>query len=330
MGNSIGSLNSGQSKNQQTSVGSKQEQPTTQSTNKDEQVKNNVAILLSKNEPKNDTKSDTSDIFKGITELDETIKVDQKGGKRSMPLINDFRNNLAETSDNISYGLENNGGRKRYTKYDLFKILRDLDVDTEGPQQGGGEDNNKETENSSNDDNESMAHIKNIILKELETLKNSKSSQLGGSGCGCNDSGDKKKSHKLSSKLNLKNIIVDDMVHEQLGGTVVIDATSSSTTSKDSDSSSSTELGKSNKSFKKIKSVKKNESTDSDSDSKFFIQTSESGDGREQTSNSESDKSNRKNTKSDSEEGLSMFPFNSSDVNSSRSIKNYRMLRRKI
>jgi len=73
------------------------------------------------------------------------------------------------------------------------------------------------------------------------------------------------------------------------------------------------------KSKSKSKYSKRHESSES---SKFVIETSESGNSFEnfkQTSNGE-----------DSEEGLSIFPFNSSDVKSSLSIKNYRMLRRKI
>ena len=269
-------------------------------------------------------------------------KKEQVGGKKSIPLLGGYGVNgvnLTETSDDIFGGLENKTGRKRYTKYDLFKILRDLDVDTEAHQQGGGND---ETDvKSSSNDEKSMEHIKNIILKELETLKTNKSQQLGGSGCGCDGSGDKNKNtHKLSSKLNLNNIIIDNEGDKQLGGTVIIDASSSSTTSDDSETSSS-ELGYGK--TKKSKSSKKSQSQVSDdSDSHFHIDTTESGlsDREEQTSNGESDEKieseksseikRKKKDKTDSEEGLSIFPFNSSDVKSSISIKNYRMLRRKI
>ena len=232
-------------------------------------------------------------------------------------------------------GLENKTGRKRYTKYDLFKILRNLDLDTEDNQKGGGDDDVSDVKSSSNDE-KSMEHIKNIILKELETLKTNKSQQLGGSGCSCNGTEDKKNSRKLSSKLNFNNIIIDDDdKNKQLGGTIIIDASSSSTTSDDSESSSS-EFGKVK--AKKSKSSKKNqreETENSESDSHFIIDTTESGlgDDKEQTSNGESDEksvSDKKKDKTDSEEGLSIFPFNSSDIKSSVSIKNYRMLRRKI
>ena len=274
----------------------------------------------------------------------EPEKKEQVGGKKNIPLLGGFGVNLSETSDNVLGVLENKTRRKRYTKYDLFKILRELDVDTEVPQQGGNGDIDVSDVKSSSNDEKSMEHIKNIILKELETLKSSKSPQLGGSGCGCDGSGDKNKSYrKLSSKLNRNNIIIDDDEDKQLGGTVIIDASSSSTTSDDSKSSSS-ELGY-GKSKKSKKSKKNQRQVSDDSDSHFHIDTTESGlsDRGEQTSNGESDKRteseksekssevNRKTKdETDSEEGLSIFPFNSSDVKSSVSIKNYRMLRRKI
>lgn len=289
---------------------------------------------------------DTSDILAGITEIEEKKAVmipdEQKGGsKKKIPLLGGFKNNLnlSETSDNILYELKNKTGRKRYTKYDLFKILRDLDIDTDVEnQKGGGDDSDN---NTSLDDNKSMEHIKNIILNELETLKNNKSNQLGGNSCGC--SGDKKNSYKSNIKFNMNNIIVDDDENKQLGGTVIIDASSSSTTTDDSESSSS-EFGKQKvKKTKGKKYPKKIEYESESEDSKFFIETSESRQEHdrhysdEKSSNGDTDEKMKENSETDkikqeseSEEGLSIFPFNSSDVKSSVSIKNYRMLRRKI
>lgn len=334
-------------------------------TNEQLELNKNLEKIM----PKGEEDNDTTDIINNLESLEitefkkpeekepEETQPDEKeqvGGKKSIPLLGGFDVNLSETSDNGMGGLENKTGRKRYTKYDLFKILRDLDVDTEVQQQGGNGNGNgnvgdDETDvKSSSNDEKSMEHIKNIILKELETLKTSKSKQLGGSGCGCDSSGDKNKNtRKVSSKLNLNNIIIDDEDNKQLGGTVIIDASSSSTTTDDDSESSSSELGygkaKKSKSSKKSKKSKENQRQESDdSDSHFHIDTSESGliNKEEQTSNGESDgdkeseKSSeiKKKTKdeTDSEEGLSIFPFNSSDVKSSVSIKNYRMLRRKI
>ena len=285
---------------------------------------------------------DTTDIADTIYDITEVKKNsnDQKGGsKKQIPLLGSFKlgSSLSDTSENVIGGFENKTGRKRYTKYDLFKILKNLDLETEIDQIGGDD---VKTESSLNDD-ESMEHIKNIILKELETLKNNKSQQLGGSGCGCSDS-NKRKSQKLNSKINFNNVIVDSEENNQHGGTVIIDASSSSSdTSTSSNSSSSSEYGKSkskSKTKSKSKHVKRQES--SDESSKFVIETSESGKEKESESESESEPDSdtvkqtsngeEREEKEESEEGLSIFPFNSSDVKSSLSIKNYRMLRRKI
>jgi hypothetical protein len=366
MGNST-STSKQEEKKQEEIIESKNvvDTPTNETTEPNKNLEKIMPNNTSNEKPKEE--QDTTDILAGITEIEEKKAEaqeqkpeEQKGGsKKKIPMLGGFKvnSNLSETSDNIFNGLENKTERKRYTKYDLFKILRDLDVDTEAPQQGGNPDGNPDSDNddkSSLNDDKSMEHIKNIILKELETLKTNKSQQLGGSGCGCDGSGDKKNSRKLSSKLNLNNVIIDDSETKQLGGTVIIDASSSSTTSDESESSSS-ELGKAkkSKSSKSLKSSKKSKSKysskskkiqkqeSSDSDSHFQIDTSESefGDGKEQTSNGESDEKSESEKRkpreepkeeTDSEEGLSIFPFNSSDVKSSQSIKNYRMLRRKI
>ena len=163
--------------------------------------------------------------------------------------------------------------------------------------QNGGGDNlssPQETENMS--DEKTMNHIKNIILKELDNLKDYNADQLGGD-CGCD------KNKQQGGNNNKYN-----------------DDSSSSTSS--SSSSSIVEHGKNKKSkSKKSKSNKFKEST-----SNFFIETSESGKDKESSSSNKIETSNDE----DEEEGLSIFPFNSSDVKSSISVKNYRMLRRKI
>lgn len=289
---------------------------------------------------------DTDKIVETLGDMTEIKKenekvepVEQTGGKKKIPMFGgNYGFNLSETSDNVLNGFQNKSGRKRYTKYDLFKILRDLDVDTEVQEGGANEESNVESKNESSlNDDESMEHIKNMILKELSTLKNNKSKQVGGSGCGCsgsNDSGNKN-SQKLSTRLNKKKIVVDDD-SQQHGGAVIID--DSSSTSSSSDDSSSSEMGKNKKSKKSNKSNKskpvysKPDESESDANSNFLIETSESGMGikNSETSNGDDDETNSEKSNGESEEGLSIFPFNSSDVKSSRSIKNYRMLRRKI
>ena len=282
---------------------------------KEEEKLNNIKKLFNNND-------DTSDILDtlNLTDFNEEKK-------KPLPMIGGFNNysGLYTNSDD-----DNNLQRKRYTKYDLFKMLKEIDSEF----QMGGNDEQDDNESSLNDE-KSLEHIKSVILKELENLKNSKSQQLGGSGCGC-DSGNKK---KLASTKKLSNVNIDNQ--KQVGGTIMVDDSSSSTSSTDDSSStdSDNEAGKkskkskkSSKKNKKSKSIKKyNQSDSDDNSSRFFIETSESGKEKEKvTSNGEdSDKKNDNEDNEDSE-GLSIFPFNSSDVKSSLSIKNYRMLRRKI
>ena len=282
---------------------------------KEEEKLNNIKKLFNNND-------DTSDILDtlNLTDFNEEKK-------KPLPMIGGFNNSsgLYTNSDD-----NNNLQRKRYTKYDLFKMLKEIDSEF----QMGGNDEQDDNESSLNDE-KSLEHIKSVILKELENLKNSKSQQLGGSGCGC-DSGNKK---KLASIKKLSNVDIDNQ--KQVGGTIMVDDSSSSTSSTDDSSStdSDNEAGKkskkskkSSKKNKKSKSIKKyNQSDSDDNSSRFFIETSESGKEKEKvTSNGEdSDKKNDNEDNEDSE-GLSIFPFNSSDVKSSLSIKNYRMLRRKI
>src|SRR3990167_2159590 len=232
--------------------------------NSEETIKQNKNLqqIMPRPIEKKPTKEEqsTTDIFNSVTEVQamkhEKEKEKEETNKKPIPILGGFKVNahLSETSDNIINELQNKTGRKRYTKYDLFAILKDLD--TEVNQQGGGTDDKNGTNNTDDknvnkaylnkddnktfkddddkylNDDKSMEHIKSIILKELNELdelkKNNNSQQVGGNGCGCDGSGKKKNSHKLSSKLNLNNIIIDDMEPKQLGGTIIIDASSSS------------------------------------------------------------------------------------------------------
>lgn len=272
--------------------------------------------------------------------------------KKNIPLVGGGYDEKDDEKDDDKDN-KNNFGNKRYTKYDLFKMLRDIDSEY----QRGGKDGDDD-ENTSLDDDKSLEHIKSIILKELDNLKNNKSKQLGGNGCGCDGT--------KSKHFSMKNVEIEDKL--QNGGAIIIDDPSSSTSSSTSDSSSS-EVGKKpkakkaapkktkkTKANKKINKSDEDEVDDDDNSSRFFIETSESG-VNGLTSNgdfSENGKKKRKSKKSrvnknkdetdddeeennvpddeqeDESEGLSIFPFNSSDVKSSLSVKNYRMLRRKI
>lgn len=289
---------------------------------------------------------DTDNILESLnlTEF-KPVANEQLNAKKNIPLAggsNLFENNN-QNLNNYNNSNSNSNPNKRYTKYDLFKILKDIDSEF---QKGGEEDDNE----TSLDDAKSLEHIKEIILKELDNLKKNKAEQLGGTGCGCNDT--------KQQKFQMKNVEIETNI--QNGGAIIIDNDSSSTSSNSSNSTSS-ELGKKkvkktapkkskNTKSKNIKKSISEDEDDEDNSSRFFIETSESGINR-LTSNgdvSENGKKKKKSTKSkvnknninyddkkeshddDESEGLSIFPFNSSDVKSSISVKNYRMLRRKI
>lgn len=265
-------------------------------------------------------------------------------GKKPLPMIGGFYNNV--DSEIESEKLE----RRRYAKYDLFKMISDLESEI---QKGG---DNDENETSLNDE-ESMENIKKIILKELENLKKNKSEQLGGVGCGCDASSNTNK--KINTKFNLNNVVVDDDTNNLVGGNVIVVDDSSSTSSSTS-SSSSDEAGK-KKRFKSKPKNNKREEDDSDEDlniddddesSKFFVEdeslsefgTSNGSVKKSSNKKSKKSKTSKKSNKSktsktmkrtnlknsETEEGISIFPFNSSDIKSSASIGGYRNIRRKI
>ena len=163
---------------------------------------------------------------------------------------------------------------------------------------------NKDEELSLSDDNEALGHIKNVILKQLNKLENTK--QHGAGGCGCD-----KNSNPKKGGGGRRSFII--------GSSSTSDSSSDFSTDSSYSTSDSSEYGikkaKKLKKSKKSKKSKKNKFLESAS-SKYIVDSSESV---EVTSNNEA-----------SEEGLSIFPFNSSDVKSSASVKNYKMLRRKI
>jgi hypothetical protein len=292
---------------------------TSSTAKNDEETKlDNIKKLFNKNE-------DTDEILESL-DLTE-FKNESLDEKKPIPMVGGFDGLHDEQSEFDSSKLQ----RKRYTKYDLFKMLKDLDSEF----QTGGK--GEEDEGSSLNDEESMENIKKVILKELENLKQNKAQQLGGNSCGCDSSGEKKTGFK--SKFNLNNVIVDD----QLGGDVVVDDSTSSSTS--SSSSDSDEAGKAKKSKKNYKKKKEEDEVDEEEESsRFFIQTSESdengitsnGPDKKRSYKKKSNKKSKKNSSgkqenfSEDSEGLSIFPFNSSDVKSSQSIQNFRNLRRRI
>lgn len=274
-----------------------------------------------------------------LESLDITEFKNNNDGKKQIPMVGGYSEDEME-----SLKLP----RKRYTKYDLFKMLKDLESDFQTGGNGEDDENDEDDENGSSlNDEQSMDNIKRVILKELQNLKENKSNQLGGNNCGCDNS--KKNKNCNNEHLNLNNVVVEN----QLGGNVILDDSSSSTSS--SSSSDSDEAGKNlkkNTKPKKSKKFKKNNKKDEDDNvdddeeesSRFFIQTSDTDENGMTSNGSVKKSSNKKKTNkkskknftknkqnfSEDSEGLSIFPFNSSDVKSSQSIQNFRNLRRRI
>jgi len=292
--------------------------------NSEEEKLNNIKKLFN-----NINEGDADDILESL-DITEFKKDDNV--KKPIPMVGGFGYSDDEEVDSAKLP------RRRYTKYDLFRMLKDLESDL---QTGGGDDDDNNNVDSSLDDEKSMDNIKRVILKELQNLKENKSQQLGGVGCDCNTS----KENNRKAKLNMNNVVVEG----QFGGNVIVDDSSSSTSSSSSDSDEAGKYQK--KSKKKSKSTnkkydddedKKTDNDDDDESSRFFIQASDSNENGmtsnssvkknsyKKKTNKKSKKNSSKQNFSEDSEGLSIFPFNSSDVKSSQSIQNFRTLRRRI
>ena len=88
---------------------------------KEEQRLNNIKKLFNNND-------NTDDIIETLN-LTEFKQVDV-GEKKSIPLIgggNGNNNNDDDNYDEMNNRINNSINNKRYTKYDLFKILKDID-----------------------------------------------------------------------------------------------------------------------------------------------------------------------------------------------------------
>ena len=192
--------------------------------------------------------------------------------------------------------------RRRYLKHNIFKVLSQID-EVNKKQKGGN--NEDEQYLSTSSDDEAIKNIKNIILKEVQKLDSDVNNQLGGD-CGCEG--------KKSS-------------NDQLGGA------KKKSKSKGKGKGKGIKGGKS-KAKKHNDSSSSSSSSSSDDDS-YYQENKESS----LQSNSNSSDENTTENVSSSEEasassqkgGLSIFPFNSSEIKTSQTEKkNSRMIRRKI
>ena len=242
--------------------------------------------------------------------------------KPSLPIIGgngEEENRYQDVDFDLVGGAQSNdvrflARRRRYLRHNIFKILAELD----NQQRGGNAEGEEEKYLSTSSDDEAIKNIKNIILREVNKL-NSSGAQSGG-GCGCDSKegeqtdeqdGGAKKRRKSKSK-------------KQKGGDRRQKKTnddSSSSSSSDSSSESSSEESYNAK--KQVASKKNNSKLESS-----LRTESESEDSDNSSDNSNSDESE---TDESQKGGLSIFPFNSSEVKSSVSEKkNMRMIRRKI
>ena len=222
-------------------------------------------------------------------------------------------NNDDKNKNDNSTSSENNdndqlGGKQRYKKYDLSRLIENL----ENKIQDGGNVEDSYTFS----DNENMEQLKKVILKELDELKKNK---VGGSNCDCNN----QKGGELYE--------VDDSTSSSSSSTTLNSDSTSSSSSSSSDffakKRGKKEFHQENKSDNKKADKRQNkkperkEKIEESDSSKFHFEPSDTTEVSEKLENIET---------SNSEEGLSIFPFNSSDIKSSISAKNYKMLRRRV
>lgn len=202
---------------------------------------------------------------------------------------------------------------------------------------------------------EALDRVRNAILERLNDLGknlNPEMNKVGGGSCGCenrvvNDS-------KTGGSTNLLATGPQTKLYQDDSSTSTTTSTSSASTS--SSHTSSSEVGR-KKNVSKSKSAKRTtkRSTKFDieeSSDSFILDTSETGtetepelkprgtrnkrvvhdtsNGDSSSSSSSSNSNSESKSSDDSEEGLSIFPFNSSDVKSSVSSQNFKTLRRRV
>jgi hypothetical protein len=201
-----------------------------------------------------------------------------------------------EEEDNLYRNTKFISSKNRFNKYDLFKVINELENKNKINKnlRGGNIEEEELSKSISNED--AMEQVQKIILQELEKVSNK--NMTGGGDCGCN-----------GSKNNLE------------GGRK--------------------KTVKKNQPEAKTKKTKKTLKGGVSSSEKIKLATSQSGSESSYNSSSisssissseeelSSNGNNEENEKSE-ENGLSIFPMNSSDVNNSSSERKFRMLRRRV
>jgi hypothetical protein len=225
---------------------------------------------------------------------------------------------------------DNNQTRNRYEKYNVFKVLNKLEKELHGGMDmvngtGNGENNSENIAMS----NSTMDHIKGLIFDQLNKLENN--NQHGAGGCGCEETKSKSKSKLVGGRRRDSSSSSSDSSSDS--SSTSSSSSSSSSASTSSDSSSSESSSREIKQYKKTHNKMDNKKTHNKMDNKKTHNKKEepSSDFAKVEPDSDDSNSNSNGTSNGiTEEGLSIFPFNSSDVKSSVSVKNYKMLRRNI
>ena len=290
-----------------------------------------------------DTDIETTIGYSGVMEQVKNEPIVNK--KESLPkltaVVLEANNKTGAGQTGGKLDIRNISSRQRYHKYDVFKVLNEVQNNMNG--------GNQETESSITTDDKAMDHIKNVILSQLTELQKHK--QHGAGSCGCDkkelkkrlkggafDSSSTSTTSAYSSSSdsseegifqNTKNYIIEESSN-LLGGTS--DDENNKDSSSSSSSSSSPQIkGKHSKKSDKSKHAKHEKH---EKHGKHAKNAKHGKHGKhDETSNGDDEEEEvveEEDEENEEEEGLSIFPFNSSDIKSSASVKNYKMLRRKI
>jgi hypothetical protein len=245
-------------------------------------------------------------------DLKDTEKGDKKEEKISdtigstLNLSSDTEKSADQHKDQHKGGSNNTSNKNRYSKYNIFNEINKAEKDFLG---GFNSQSHSEVEHEQDKSNDkTVKHIRSIIMKELDNLNKESLAQLGG-GCDCENGQDE----------------------EQKGGSIFISSSSSSAGSSSSTNFSSSDSSGVSRRKSKKNASKQSRSTKSKKSKKTKKEeSSESIDEYEGNLVIQSDSEIRTSNNSHSEEGLSIFPFNSSDIKSSVSDTHQKILRRKL
>lgn len=277
--------------------------------------------------------------------------------KLPLPIIGGKNNYQEDEEQHVDFDLVGGGQqndirfmskKRRYLRHNIFKILSQLD-NVNKSQRGGNADEDEKYLSTSSDD-EAIKHIKNIILREVNKLNSDSNNQLGGD-CGCDGNkgapvenkdeqrgGAKKKSKKAVKKSKSSK---SKKPRKQKGGDrrKKQDTETDTDRKKDNSSSSSSSSSSSEDTDTEESYNSKNKSSLNQSESSLDVKNKDTTDVTESNESNSTDKSDlsveETETETESEGsqkgGLSIFPFNSSEIKSTVSEKkNMRMIRRKI